>query len=142
MILRLNMPLVNPSLRGGTMLKWHKNEGEAIEFGDDICTVTIDDFAVLRRTARATLLTGRKAKRLKSDLETRTGQVSVDVVVTASDKGVLRRILKNAGDKVEIEDTLAVISTDSESDSPLPDSWEDAPTMRVIGNMSTEAGVL
>ncbi len=124
------------------MTKWHKNEGDLIEFGDDICTVTIDDFAVLRRTARATLLTGRKAKRLKSDLESRTGMVSVDVVVTASDQGVLSRILKAAGDRVEIEDTLAVVVTDSEDGAPPPDSWDDAPTMRVIGNMTSEAGAL
>lgn len=136
MILKLDMPLINPSLRGGKLKTWHKAEGESIGFGDDLCTVSIDDFAVLRRTGRATLLTGKKRKRLKDDLESRSG-IMVNVVVTASDQGVMQRILRQAGDQVAIGDTLALVSTGESNGASLPTEWDDAPQMRVVGNVAS-----
>lgn len=132
------MPSINPSLLGGRVSRWHKGEGQPVSFGEDICTVALDEFAVLRRTARATLLSGSKRKRLKSDLETRQGKVLVEVVITASDQSTLEKIIKQEGDQIAIGDTLAVVSTSPFYGELTHERWEDAPPMRVVANMNQE----
>jgi pyruvate/2-oxoglutarate dehydrogenase complex dihydrolipoamide acyltransferase (E2) component len=132
------MPMINPSLLGGTVSKWHKAEGDHVGFGEDICTVALDEFAVLRRTARATLLSGSKQKRLKSGLEKRQGKVWVEVVLTASDQSVLEKIIKDEGESIAIGDTLAVVSTSPFYGELTHERWDDAPAMRVVANMNQE----
>lgn len=142
MILRLEVPLTNPSLTGGTVKEWHKAEGDLIGFGDEVCTVAYDEFAVLRRTARATLLAGRRSKKLKSNLESRTGKVLTDIVVSAAEQGVLGKILMGPGERFTIGDTLAVISTTPTSHYPIPNNLTELATMRVETNASAETGLI
>ena len=134
MICRLEMPLIDPSLLGGTVLRWNKSVGESISFGDEICVVALDEFAAIRRTARATLLAGRKRKKLKSDLEVRAGKVFLEMAITSSDEGVLRRIVKDEGDKIMIGDTLAIVSSHVEEDLGEESGWVEAPALRVVAN--------
>lgn len=138
MILRLEVPLTNPSLTGGTVKYWHKAEGEVIGFGDEVCTVAYDEFVALRRTARATLLSGRKAKGLKSSLESRTGKVLMGVVVSAAEQGVLGKILMGPGERFVVGDTLAVLSTREIDDFTVPDNLAELATMRVETNTSAD----
>jgi pyruvate/2-oxoglutarate dehydrogenase complex dihydrolipoamide acyltransferase (E2) component len=130
------MPLIDPSLRGGSVLKWLKREGEAFAFGEEICVVVVDEFAALRRTARATLLSGRKRRSLKSDLEIRQGKVYLRVALTSSDSGFIRKIVADDGDPIAVGDLLAVVSTtDNGVLDGTVDDWKAAPTMRVVANM-------
>ncbi len=138
MILRLEVPLTNPSLTGGTVKEWHKAEGEAIGFGDEVCTVAYDEFVALRRTARATLLSGRKAKGLKSSLESRSGKVLMNIVVSAAEQGVLGKILMGPGERFAVGDTLAVLSTREIDDFTVPDNLAALATMRVETNTSAD----
>ncbi|MGF1618751.1 MAG: lipoyl domain-containing protein [Acidimicrobiia bacterium] len=138
MILRLEVPLTNPSLTGGTVKEWHKSEGDAIGFGEEVCTVAYDQFVALRRTARATLLSGRKAKGLKSSLESRTGKVLMDIVVSAAEQGVLGKILMGPGDRFAVGDTLAVMSTEPIDDFTVPEDLTELATMRVETNTSAD----
>jgi pyruvate/2-oxoglutarate dehydrogenase complex dihydrolipoamide acyltransferase (E2) component len=142
MILRLEVPVTNPSLIGGTVKEWHKSEGEVIGFGDEVCTVAYDQFVALRRTARATLLSGRKAKRLKSNLESRTGKVLMDIVVSAAEQGVLGKILMDPGARFAVGDTLAVISTEPINDFTVPGDLAELATMRVETNASAETELI
>jgi pyruvate/2-oxoglutarate dehydrogenase complex dihydrolipoamide acyltransferase (E2) component len=137
MILRLEIPITNPSLTGGTIKEWHKSEGDAIGFSEDVCTVSFDQFAVLRRTARATLLAGRKSKNLKSQLERREGKVLMDVVVSSAEQATLEKILMKPGDRFQVGDTLAVVST-GPTNGELPEDWGESPTMRVVANTSAD----
>ncbi|MEX1093494.1 MAG: hypothetical protein WEF28_10105 [Acidimicrobiia bacterium] len=130
--------MTNPSLTGGTVKEWHKAEGDLIGFGDEVCTVAYDQFVALRRTGRATLLSGRKAKGLKSSLESRTGKVLLDVVVSAAEQGVLGKILVRPGDRFAVGDTLAVLSTKPISDFTVPEDLAELVTMRVETNTSAD----
>jgi pSer/pThr/pTyr-binding forkhead associated (FHA) protein len=130
--------MLDQSLRGGRVAEWHKSEEETIGFGDDVCTVVIDDFAVLRRTARATLLSSSKKDRLVSDLESRTGRVEVAVKLTASESGILRQILKQRNDVVTVGETLALVATDVGDSVDAPGNFDTAPLMRVVGNMISQ----
>ena len=138
MILRLEIPITNPSLTGGTIKEWHKSEGDAIGFSEDVCTISFDQFAVLRRTARATLLAGRKSKNLKSQLESREGKVLMDVVVSSAEQATLEKILMEPGDRFQVGDTLAVVSTGPTNGELQPDDWSGSPTMRVVANTSAD----
>lgn len=136
MLMKLEMPLIDPSLRGGSVLKWLKREGEPFQFGEEICLVAVDEFAALRRTARATLLSGRKRRALKSDLEIRQGKVYLRVALTSSDSGFMRKIIADDGDPIAVGDLLAVVSTtDSGVLDGTVDDWKSVPTMRVAANM-------
>jgi len=135
----LAMPLIDPSLRGGSIVRWVKKTGDPIAFGDEICIVGLDDFAVLRRTARATLLAGRKRKKLKSRLERRSGKVLVQVALTASDRGILGRILKEAGAPVAIGDVLGVVVSEEGEPIRSESEWLDAPRFRVVANTAEVA---
>ena len=136
MLMKLEMPLIDPSLRGGKVVRWLKREGDTFGFGDEICILAVDEFAALRRTARATLLSGRRRRSLKSDLEVRQGKVYLQVVLTSSDGGVMRRIVADDGDPIAVGDLLAVVSTtDNGALDGTVDDWESAPTMRIAANV-------
>lgn len=138
MITKLEVPAVDPSMVGGKMLRWRKREGDAIAFGEEICELAVDQFAVLRRTGRATLLTGRRRNKLKSDLEAREG-VYFEVVVMSREQGFLRKIVAGEGQRIAIGDLLAVITT-AEEDELVGnlDSWGAAPALRVVVNRKDE----
>ncbi len=137
MILKLEMPMIDQSLRGGRVVSWFKQEGEPIGFGDEICRVAVDEFAVLRRTARATLLSGRRRKKLKSDLEVRQGKVYLEVDVTSSDSGVLRKQIAREGEPLQSGDLLAVVTTEDHGELEEPEQqWREAPAFRVVVNVA------
>lgn len=50
MISLLKMPKLSPTMEVGTIVKWHKNNGDKIEFGDVLLEVSTDK-AVLEHTA-------------------------------------------------------------------------------------------
>lgn len=138
MILRLEIPITNPSLTGGIIKEWHKEEGDPIGFGEDVCTISFDEFAVLRRTARATLLAGRKHKNLKSHLESRDGKVLLHMVVSSAEPGTLEKTLLAPGDRFAVGDTLAVVSTAPIEGELTPGVWSDSPAMRVVANTAAD----
>lgn len=135
MMLRLEIPSADPSLLGGTIKKWHKSEGESVLFGEEVCTLTYNNFAVLRRTSRASLLAGRKQKKLKGGLEPRDGKVLVDVVLTTSDPGVLQKIARSEGEEFSVGDIIGVVSTGS--DESIQGDWQEFPPVRLTANMSS-----
>jgi pyruvate/2-oxoglutarate dehydrogenase complex dihydrolipoamide acyltransferase (E2) component len=137
MILKLEMPTVDQSLRGGRIVAWYKNEGDPIAFGDEICKLAIDEFAVLRRTARATLLSGRRRKKLKDDLEVRQGKVYLEVELRSSDQGVLRKHLVHEGEPLAHGDLLAVVVTEDHGElTEGEQQWRNAPSFRVVVNVA------
>ena len=137
MILKLEMPTVDQSLRGGRIVAWYKDEGDPIAFGDEICKLAIDEFAVLRRTARATLLSGRRRKKLKDDLEVRQGKVYLEVELRSSDRGVLRKQLVHEGEPLAHGDLLAVVATEDHGElTEGEQQWRDAPSFRVVVNVA------
>jgi len=133
-ICKLDMPLMDPSLRGGRIVSWSKSVGDEITFGDELCVVVLDDFATLRRTATATLLAGRRRGKLKNDQETREGKVLLQVAITSSDSGVLPKIIKDQGDDVAMGDTMAIVTAQESDDLGGESDWAQAPALRVVAN--------
>ena len=141
MIVKLTVPVVDPSMQGGKVLRWHKREGDTIGFGDEICDIAVDEFAVLRRTARATLLARGRRGKLKSDLEQREG-VYFEVALTSSDTGVLRKIVVEAGGRIVIGDLLGVVTTADHGELiNSSEAWMAASAMRVVVNKRDDEDV-
>jgi pyruvate/2-oxoglutarate dehydrogenase complex dihydrolipoamide acyltransferase (E2) component len=42
MLMRLEMPVYNKMIQGGCILKWHKGEGDQVNFGDTLLEIRID----------------------------------------------------------------------------------------------------
>lgn len=135
MNLRIEMPLIDPASRSGTLVMWEKAEGDSIEFGDELCRVALDEFAYLTRTERASLLSRHRRTKVRSNVKTREGRWLVNFVLVASDRGVLRRIFKQSGDDLAIGDLLGVVSTEPHDPEADPDSLADLPVMRVVANI-------
>ncbi len=140
MLMKLEMPLINPSLRAGHVVEWNKDEGERFEFGDVICSIMLDEFAALRRTARATLLAaGKRRRALRSEVEVRDGKVGLRAELLSSDRGVLQRIVAEAGDRIRVGDVLAVVAThEPGEDMTSVGTLSEMPAMRVAANLGLD----
>jgi pyruvate/2-oxoglutarate dehydrogenase complex dihydrolipoamide acyltransferase (E2) component len=134
MKMRLEMPLVDASFRGGKVVTWHVSEGDQIDLGAELCTVALDEFAVLRRTSRATLLARGRRRRLRGGMEVRTGKVVAEAMIRASDRAVVRAITKAPGDPVATGDLLAIVSTSGDEDAGS-NGWDSARPMRVVATL-------
>ena len=60
---RINMPSLSPTMEVGTVIKWHKKEGETITPGDMLCEIQTDKAVVAFDTEEEGIL----AKILVSD---------------------------------------------------------------------------
>jgi pyruvate/2-oxoglutarate dehydrogenase complex dihydrolipoamide acyltransferase (E2) component len=135
MLMKLEFPLLDRSLRGGRVVGWQKREGERFDFGEVICLTQLDEFAALRRTGRATLLSGKRRTSLKSDLEIRDGKVALSVALTASDSGWVHTIIAQEGTEIGVGSLLAVVSTDGRPGTGRQPDEVDMPLMRVVANV-------
>lgn len=134
-MLRMEMPLIDPASRSGTLVIWEKEEGDPIEFGDEVCRVALDEFAYLTRTERASLLSRDRHSRVRKYVKTQEGRWLVNFVLVASDRGVLRKIFKKSGDDLAIGDLLGVVSTEPSDGDADPDALANLPVMRLVANV-------
>lgn len=107
MRLRLLMPSVDRLLRGGSIVRWHKSEGEWVDYGDDL----FDLHVPIRRPEYG-------------------GDVLVRV--TSSDAGLLRRIYAREGGRHEVGDLLAVLVTGDTEPVPEDPACADGTVFRVV----------
>jgi pyruvate/2-oxoglutarate dehydrogenase complex dihydrolipoamide acyltransferase (E2) component len=117
MQLRLEVPATAKTIESMRVRSWSKAEGDPVAFGDELCVITIGRKRVLKRDApvraraerRRGGLFGRKPP--PEDEHRLVRSTGVVLRVVASDEGVVRRLLVDAGEKVESGTLLAVITT-------------------------------
>lgn len=136
MILKVNIPAGDAAFRGGFIAKWHKEAGDPIDFGDDICDVAIDEFMALQRTKRASLLGSTsklRKRRIKDGYDLREGRGQVTIRLTSAEGGVqLGKIVVPEGGRVEIGSLVALLSG---SDGDVSGDLDTAPEARIAVNM-------
>lgn len=138
MILKVEVPFLESSLKGGIVSEWHKTEGERVDFGEVICTIAVDEWLGLRRDKRASVIAGiggsdqRDLKRLnRFEWRNKRGMMFLEVV--ASEPATLKRILSGQGARVEVGDVLALASTgDTEIDEDLDVDPRGIPSLRTV----------
>ncbi len=136
MILKVSVPAADAAFRGGYIARWHKRVGDAVEFGDDICDVAIDEFMALQRTKRASLLGSTsklRKRRVKDGYDLREGRGQVTIRLTSAEGGVrLHEVIVPEGGRVQIGSLVALLSPEGDGS---PADLEGAPDARVAVNM-------
>lgn len=136
MILRVTIPAADAAFRGGFIAKWHKEAGDPIAFGDDICDVAIDEFMSLQRTKRASLLGSTsklRKRRVKDGYDLREGRGKVTIRLTSAEGGVhLTRVVIEEGGRIEIGSLVALLGDSADDESSRLDT---APEARIAVNM-------
>ena len=134
MKLSLQMPAVGPALQGGRVIRWSKQPGEAFAFGDELCVVSIEQVVALRKTQKASALTSRRRKKkVREELEMRES-VGLHFQLVASESGYVSDVLVPAGAAMQVGDTLAVLSSESEDSTEAGADPASLPAIRVVAN--------
>jgi hypothetical protein len=138
MLLKLLMPYRDREFLGATVVKWHKVEGDVVNYGDDLIDIRISTVKGLRRPPygkeEVDMLTDpEKAQRLmmenelfatgvdSSEAEYGTVKRECFMRVSSSDRGVLRRICAVEGDYRLVGELLAVVTTEEKEPAPESD---------------------
>ncbi|MFN2487477.1 MAG: hypothetical protein ABR609_12885 [Acidimicrobiia bacterium] len=131
MILQLRVPHMETFAREARVVDWHIGVGDAVEFGDRICDISVSSWMALRKTKRARKLVrfDGKAKN-RNQFEVRQGEDFLVMRIVASESGYLREIIAPLGHTVVVEDLMAWFSTEPEES--LPANPSDAPNLQVV----------
>lgn len=126
MILRLNVPFVDPSLHWVRVGRWCMADGDRVGWGDVLCELLVEECDRLYRDGRpgrlAQMLVDPSAVMKRKYL---TVEVDYRLAIRSSDVGYLRVICAAEDQTVEVGGVLAVLSTGPEEviDEKNLDSW-------------------
>lgn len=130
MILKLEMPYFDRQVNRGSIIKWHKTEGDFIQYGDELFDIKVEEITKLKRVKEGQARTVDIVKGTLTGLE-------FTIRVISSDMGFLRKIEAQEGDVREIGDVVAAVSTSQDEDVDT-NAIANAPAFRVIANVAEE----
>jgi pyruvate/2-oxoglutarate dehydrogenase complex dihydrolipoamide acyltransferase (E2) component len=104
------MPKLDQQFEAGSIVRWHKQEGDWVKAGDDLFDFKVEEIKRFKR------VNARNPEKIKN-VEENTRNWSWLVRVTASDEGYLRKTYVAEKETCVAEDLLAVLSV--EADTPL-----------------------
>lgn len=133
MTLKLVMPFLERSVEWARIDKWHKREGDAIGYGEEICDLVVEEVVRHAQEPSRGPLLERASGRV---LAYRGTAVEFRITLVASDAGQLRRICAAEGERRALGELLALVTTTKEE---RPASREadivGAPPFRVVANL-------
>ena len=155
MLLKLLMPFHSRAFQEGRILKWHKSEGDPIDYGDDLFDLEVEELRHMR-----TWQSGKKqverltspealARLLRAEemLRQQVGppEAAYEMIeahcvmrVTSSDTGILRRVCAKEGERRRVGDLLALVATEDEDLPPGEDqALAECPAFRVVATFLT-----
>ena len=143
MLLKVEIPAADAAFRAGYVAKWHVEEGDPVEFGDDLCDIAIDEFVAMQRTKRATLLGSSnpfRKRRVKDAVSLREGRGVTHVRLTSSEGGLtLGKIIVPEGGRIAIGDLVGLLSEGEPGKIVVDDiTLAGAGEARVVVNMPDE----
>jgi hypothetical protein len=144
------MPPYFRVIEGGTIVKWHKSEGDFVEYGDDLLDVRVERVRITNTIKEPTA--GEWLRRLNkemkkhnegvhqgvlaeagqanSELDFKTWDAVAYLRISSSDMGSLRRIHARENEYRQVGELLAELST--AEDEPLDGQ---VATFRVVPNL-------
>jgi hypothetical protein len=160
MLLKLLMPPYFRVIEGGTIVKWHKGQGDFVEYGDDLFDVRVERVRITNTIKEPTA--GEWLQRLSTEIRKRKagealglapkgeiengGQAGgeldfkiwdaiVYLRISSSDMGTLRRIHAREDEYRQVGELLAELTT--EESEPLEGSSAagHAATFRIVVNL-------
>ena len=126
------MPYIDKRIQAGTIVKWHKNEGEWVRHGDDLFEMQVEEIRVLSRPTLPEQIIQRLDRRGTTPRRIKTNAL---LCITSSDMGIIRRIHAKEGAQCEVGDSLALLSTDEkELFDETSQAVQEAGLFRVVVN--------
>lgn len=148
-------------ISAASVAKWHKCEGECVNYGEDVLDLRVEEFAlpvsvlenskkVIELNAFPRAMAQLPAKPLDKGEELYAapakpqdgiirGTTAFFVRVTSSDTGILRRVCVAEGERCEVGSIIGLLSTDArETLGDDSTSWQDASVFRVVANLLHE----
>ena len=133
MILKLEMPYYDRAVEKGSIIKWHKTEGDWINFGDDLFDIKVEEITKLKRVKEGQGKTTDMVKGTVSGLE-------FTIHVTSSDMGFLRKVHAAEGAERAIGDVVAMVTTGAEEPCDVDEAAVAvAPAFRVVTNVADDS---
>lgn len=141
---------------GGSVVRWHKREGDKVNYGDDLLDFKIEEFAVsseawelCQRTVALNLRPAEMARSAEEHFQ--SGDLRPDSIrsegpkshsegacyvrVSSSDSGVLQHICVGEGERCQAGDLLAAFATeDANGAIGTEDGLVQAGIFRVVAN--------
>lgn len=139
MLFKIIVPQINRSIQGGFIQKWHKTEGELIDYGDDIFDIFIDKNKLISPLLPPISILSNLSKpdsTVNKISEIPFPQADRLMRVTSMDRGFLHRILVRESEYRSIGDVLALITTDA--NEPILEFEKNPPeicTFRVTADL-------
>lgn len=127
MLFKLEMPFVDARVQWLRLTRWHKGEADRVDYGEKLCDLN----------AGGTV--GSFTKRVLRALVRRTVRFEYRVTLVSSDQGYLRTISAAAGDRIDVGQVLALLSTQADEEIPR-DALKGAETssFRIVANLPDE----
>ncbi len=138
MLLKLVMPYIDHRIQGGTIIQWHKKEGDRVHYGDDLFEMygtdsLIGSYKLQTLGGPGGNLTEEQA--LARDLFLNPS-LECFIRITSSDMAVLRKICIGKGERGDVAATVALLTTEEEEAiNESDDSLNRAATFRVVANL-------
>lgn len=127
-------------IQSGSIIKWHKTQGEFVNYGDDLVDVEMHVEGRSLKSLKERIQNLTEATRLKAeDLfireEFKPGS-GVFFRITSSDMGVIRKVYAWEGMSKDVGELLAVLTSDeNESIDELNLALTRTSTFRVVANI-------
>jgi len=122
MVIKLVIPQTNRQIKGGSITRWHKAEGDWVNFGDDLFDYSVDEINMLRN--------------IKED---RVKKWALSMRVTSSDVGFLHKIHAEEGSYRDVGEVVAVLTIEDSQPVQADDrALAEAPLFRVVANVIDE----
>jgi pyruvate/2-oxoglutarate dehydrogenase complex dihydrolipoamide acyltransferase (E2) component len=141
-------------IQGGTIVKWHKAEGDWVNFGDDLFDVRVEEVQVTRTikapdAGRWLEQLHQQVRKLKErpaaaggpegaappQSEAQTWDAVALLRVTSSDVGLLRKICAKEQEYQQVGDLLALLVTDEADPAEGGTDLAAAGVFRVVANL-------
>jgi pyruvate/2-oxoglutarate dehydrogenase complex dihydrolipoamide acyltransferase (E2) component len=115
MNLRIEFPVISPAIKGGVVVRWHKEVGDLISYGDDLFDIAVDEVIRIRRRLGASVRSPGKPKYRKLT------DVTVRYRVSSMESGILAGISAVSGGSIRVGDVVGYLTAPGElADPNLP----------------------
>jgi hypothetical protein len=134
-LLKLVLPQIDNQFQSGSIVRWHKQEGEWVQAGEPLLDIKVEEIKRYKRTNA-----GQAEEELEA-VEQTTRNWSWLVRLTASDEGFLHKQYVAEGEACAAEDLLAVLSNEEGQAADFDEAAvAAAATLRVAVSPVEEAG--
>ncbi|MEA5577343.1 hypothetical protein [Anabaena sp. UHCC 0451] len=133
MLFKLTLPYIDKKIAGGRIIRWYKQLGDWVDYGEDLCEIQVENKKGLNRPKGAIAILSPSSHQGDRFL---TVVASEKLKICTSDTGFLRLIAAPEKKYVTVGNLLAILTSDP--DEPIDNLEQDSSQLsgfRVIVNI-------